>query len=101
MSVPTAFFVTDLSNMIDDFPVSVTGLGTTITGTMSELDTSETLMMGGDDVDISQRLVIPTGTVTLASVGKKIWVDGTPKRIARVNKSQDNVHFTLDLANIN
>ena len=101
MSVPTSYFGTDLQYMIEDFPVSVTGLGSAITGTISELDTTETLMMGGGDIDFSQRLVIPANGVTLATVGKKITVNGSQKRISRISQSQDGVHITLDLANIN
>jgi hypothetical protein len=58
-SIPTSYFATDLSSMIQDLYQSVTGLGSSsVSASVTDLTTASELEIGGEVFRVTQSLVV-------------------------------------------
>ena len=100
-SIPTSYFATDLSNMIQDLYQSVTGLGSSsVSASVTDLATASELEIGGEVFRVTQSLVVLASAISAPVIGSLCTVSGVERMIGGFSQSTDGLSFTIELAEI-
>jgi hypothetical protein len=100
-SIPTSYFSTDLSYMIEDLYQTVTGLGSSsVSASVTDLTNASELEIGGDVFRITQSLVVLASSISAPSIGSLCTVSGVERMIGGFSQSTDGVSYTIELAEI-
>jgi hypothetical protein len=100
-SIPTSYFATDLSYMIEDLYQSVTGLGSTsVSASVTDLTTASELEIGGEVFRVTQSLVVLASGISAPVIGSLCTVSGVERMIGGFSHSTDGLSFTIELAEI-
>jgi len=100
-SIPTSYFATDLSYMIQDLYQSVTGLGSnSVSASVTDLTTASELEIGGEVFRVTQSLVVLSSGISAPVIGSLCTVSGVERMIGGFSQSTDGLSFTIELAEI-
>lgn len=100
-SIETSYFGVDLTNMIGDLWVSVTGLGTnTTSASVTDLAQASELDVGGEVFRITQNMVVSASAVSVPVIGSLCTVSGVERMVGAFSASPDGISYSIDLAEI-
>ena len=98
-NITTAYFTSDLRQMIGDLYTTVTGLGSNaVSASITDLAYGSDLDVGGEVIRVSQSLVVDATTVSVPTIGNTITIGGVSRMIANYSLSSDGLSYTIDIA---
>lgn len=105
MAIPTSYFAADLAAMIDDIPATFTLGALSFSCSVTDLSQEQTLILTGTDGNEAISCIFPVSSVASAAtalspnIRVKVLRPGESAArnyaIVRVQKSPDNVSYTL------
>lgn len=97
MAFDTTIFAQDIRSAINDLPVSFTFLGTSISGSFTDMSSDNQLMMYGVDEAITLQIIgMKSDFAITPTPGKTIVYNNVQYRIIQVVDTADQVSWTIN-----
>lgn len=103
MAFPTSLLSDDMDYLLAEWPNTVTfSDGTAVSGIITGYNVTETLEVGGDEVDLSHSCLVKVSDCpTAPTIGTLLTTPDGALRIVDYDRSPDSIHYEIRLTDKN